>query len=182
MRAFYWRWLKTAFRHSLGAVDLWSFVIGSMLALIDHFWLQMHLMTKTWQIPVWVLGTIITGRLVLAPYWMWKEDEVLRPAPSKARTRLTELRAEGVAIRNRGQNLTQDLPAWLAEVRKWEEATIAAIKKIDEADGEWFRTLDTVPQPRIKVHALDKEHLKTFREIDYGLTRLDHLIQKYSSS
>src|SRR6476646_1117919 len=134
MLAFYWRWLKTAFRHSLGAIDLWTGLAGSVLGLIDHFWPDMRLMTAYgWQIPVWGLVSIMMMRLLLAPYWMWQEDEARRPAISisEGRKRLTALRGEGVAIRNQGENLKADLPRWLAQVEKWEETTIEAINAID---------------------------------------------------
>ena len=77
MRAisFYWRWVKTAFTHSIGQSDLWGGIAGTILAVVDHFWPEKQLMSSlSWQIPLWALGTVIALRLISAPYWMAKED------------------------------------------------------------------------------------------------------------
>src|ERR1700704_4091338 len=76
-RLYYWRWLKTAFRHSLGPIDLWAGLAGAALAVADHFLPEKQLITAlAWQIPLWALGLIIIARLLLAPFWMAKEDAI----------------------------------------------------------------------------------------------------------
>ena len=71
MRAFYGRWLKTAFTHSLVAIDLWAGVAGALLAVVDHFLPDRQLVTAlTWQIPIWALAAVVLARLLLAPFWM----------------------------------------------------------------------------------------------------------------
>jgi hypothetical protein len=76
MRAFYRRWLKTAFTHSVGVFDLWTGLITAALGVVDHIWPQGQLMTTyAWQIPVWALAAVMAMRLLLAPYWMWIEDQ-----------------------------------------------------------------------------------------------------------
>jgi hypothetical protein len=75
MAAFYWRWLKTALRHSIGPIDLWTGLVAAILGLLDHYLPQAGLMTSYgWQVPIWVLAAVILVRLLLAPYWMWQED------------------------------------------------------------------------------------------------------------
>jgi hypothetical protein len=77
MRAgsYYWRWLRTAFRHSLGPIDLWAGIAAAVLTIIDHYIPERQLMTAlAWQIPIWALASIMLVRLLVAPYWMNQED------------------------------------------------------------------------------------------------------------
>jgi hypothetical protein len=110
------------------------------------------------------------------------------PAPSCAsmaerRKRLSILRSEGVIIRNRGQQRSRDeLPSWVAETEQWLKDVLVAISTIDEADAEWFKTLDAVPSARVTMIATadaERQHIKAFNEHDYRLVRLDQLILKY---
>jgi hypothetical protein len=65
MRAYYWRWLKSAFTHSLGPIDPWTGITGAVLAVVDHYLPALQLMSSLgWQVAIWAL----------APYWMAEED------------------------------------------------------------------------------------------------------------
>jgi hypothetical protein len=105
------------------------------------------------------------------------------PSMSERRRRLSALRSEGVEIRNRGQHRSRDdLPGWIAETERWLQNVLTAISAIDEADAEWFRTLDAVPTARVVVIPTadaERRHIKAFNEHDYRLVRLDQLIQRY---
>ena len=73
MRAYYWRWVKTAFTHSVGVVDLWTGLLTALAGVIDHYWPQGQIMTAYgWQIAVWALAAVMFLRLLMAPYWMAK--------------------------------------------------------------------------------------------------------------
>ena len=75
MRSYFGRWLCTAFKRAIGLFDLWASVISMLLSILDHYWPQSQIITKyQWQIPIWMLGGVILVRLLLAPYWMAKED------------------------------------------------------------------------------------------------------------
>jgi hypothetical protein len=81
---FYLRWLKTAFRHSLGAVDLWSGIAGALLGIVDHFMPERGLATHlAWQLPLWVLGAVAIARFLAAPYWMAMENGALLSTPER---------------------------------------------------------------------------------------------------
>lgn len=98
----------------------------------------------------------------------------------QARFRLARLRTAGVALRNRAPS-SDEIDAWTSEVKDWAQAVVAEIEKIDPADAEWFRTLDAVPPPRVRFAELDPSYVKTFRELDFMLMRLERLlIDKYS--
>jgi hypothetical protein len=161
MWGFYGRWLKTALWHGLGPADLWSGLVGALLGVADHYWPHLQLLPLYgWQIPIWAFATFFVGRLVMAPYWMWLEDQKVSPAKVDLakRKRLSQLRSDGVARRH------------------------AAISTIDEADADWFAILDAVPQSRVPVWPFKGgQHLKAFGEHDYRLLRLDQLIQKFGS-
>lgn len=105
-----------------------------------------------------------------------------------AKLRLSQLRGEGVVIRNAGATLmfTSHLDAWAKKVSEWMREAIAAIRVIDEADSEWFATLGEVPAARVPISNVqlggqfDREmFVKLFREHDFRLARLDQLFKKY---
>lgn len=107
---------------------------------------------------------------------------------TRARVRLAELRSSGVNLRNTGMTLQArngDFNAWKAETEDWLNRVLAEISNIDPADAEWFRVLDTVPEPRVPLYFPYKTkeglHLKLHREHDYRLLRLDKLIGKYGA-
>jgi hypothetical protein len=103
MWGFYGRWLKTALWHGLGPADLWSGLVGALLGVADHYWPHLQLLPLYgWQIPIWAFATFFVGRLVMAPYWMWLEDQKVSPAKVDLakRKRLSQLRSDGVARRH----------------------------------------------------------------------------------
>lgn len=76
LRTYIRRWLRTAFWHAIGPIDLWSGVVGGVLTAVGHFfpaW-QPAVTNLIWQVPLWVAGVIVVARLALAPFWMAKED------------------------------------------------------------------------------------------------------------
>lgn len=97
-----------------------------------------------------------------------------------ARNELSELRSKGVELRNDGIRLGVDVAAWDRASVEWMQKVVATIGKIDEADAEWFKTLDAVPAARVQPLQLDARHLRSFREHDYRLIRLEELIKRYS--
>lgn len=98
-----------------------------------------------------------------------------------ARDVLSVLRSEGVELRNQGLRLGVDIAAWDRASTAWADKVVATIKEIDGPDAEWFRTLDAVPAARVQPLELDAKHLKSFREHDYRLVRLEELIKRYSA-
>jgi hypothetical protein len=75
MRTYYHRLLKRALTRSIGPVDLWMGLAGAALGVADHLWPAGQLMTAlAWQVPIWALVSVMALRLLLAPYWLAKED------------------------------------------------------------------------------------------------------------
>lgn len=109
-----------------------------------------------------------------------------RADKSAAVFRLTQLRGDGVVIRNAASGVRdENLQAWLVQVNGWMNAAIRVIGDIDRSDSEAFRTLDAVPPPRVNIGSacLKPENLttlfKAYREHDYRLVRLKKLLEKY---
>ena len=76
MLRYYRRWLHTAFCHSVGVVDLCSGLVGSALGVWDHYQPGAGIMTAYgWQVPILALAAVMAVRLLLAPYWMWREGQ-----------------------------------------------------------------------------------------------------------
>lgn len=103
--------------------------------------------------------------------------------------RLAQLRTEGVIIRNEaeaGQVRDDNLESWLSKVSTWMNEAIDVIWQIDEADSEWFKTLDIVPPARAQapIAFLRKEEripdfVRIYNQHDFRLLRLDELLKKY---
>ena len=202
---FYRLWLWRAIRRSFGSTDgLLAF--GTIAIGFIGWWTNLEFIA---QVPVWVYAVLVFVvvfgvRLLCAPYWIYRdaletierlraevEQFKMRQEPlqrtASARLTLANLRTDGVKIRNAGQNLKDkdEAIAWIAETGEWMQRTIAAIETVDEADAEWFATLDAVPPPRVQLYFPAKHHegahLKAFREHDFRLHKLEQLIERYSA-
>lgn len=106
----------------------------------------------------------------------------------EATLRLTQLRSEGVVIRNKSNELltTSHLNVWMSEVNEWMDEVVNALKPVSGHDSVWFATLGEVPAARVPIPNLrlggkDDRELFThiFRQHDYRLARLDNLLKKY---
>ena len=68
--------LRTAWRHSFHAAH--SVILALIIAagLLTRFVPRVEVMVDLhgWQVATAVLGGIIAVRILLAPYWIWKED------------------------------------------------------------------------------------------------------------
>ena len=76
LRTYIWRWLGAAFSHALGVIDLWAGLGGAVVAGIAHFLPQeqaAELNSLAWQVPLWALGVVMLVRIVLAPYWLYRD-------------------------------------------------------------------------------------------------------------
>lgn len=74
---YFWRWPTTAFRHAFGMPDAIAGFLGMVLPPVLHF-VPANERTAVgdlgWQVPLGLLAGIAIIRLLLAPYWMQKED------------------------------------------------------------------------------------------------------------
>lgn len=110
-----------------------------------------------------------------------------RPTRENAILRLTQLRGEGVVIRNDAAKVstTTHLDDWVRRVRDWMREVIETLKFINAPDSEYFATLDAVPPARIQVRILltgdadARMFGSTYNQHDLRLVRLTELLKKY---
>jgi hypothetical protein len=118
--------------------------------------------------------------IFLYKYLEHELTRTIRDEDASVRLRLADLRTEGVELRNECQTLRIEIDTWITRCDYWTERALKTIKQLDEADAEWFKTLDAVPQPRIPLHgSYHREQIKRYREHDYYLVKLERLIEKY---
>lgn len=101
--------------------------------------------------------------------------------------RLTQLRSEGVVIRNDAARVyyTTHLDTWSRRVSAWMKEVIETLKPVSAADSEWFATLDIVPPARAQVPVrltgdMDIHiFVSAYNQHDFRLDRLEKLLKKY---
>ena len=165
------------------------YVIGAIVSVViafsDHIWSWFGnaSMTGLLGVPSWAMAIIIA--LCMIAYWLLEHLVHLRRRIRGARYELAQLRSRGVAIRNEGRSITnrQKLEDWGKSSLDWNEEVIASIKKINEADAEWFSVLDVVPDPRLPIEhtstvdlKMSADHHKLYREHDLRLKRLGEML------
>ena len=69
--------LRVAFRHSLDIAQTIIFLLLIGLGAVAHFYPAVNSMIDVsgWAVAAIVLGGIVLIRLLMAPYWIWKEDQ-----------------------------------------------------------------------------------------------------------
>ena len=129
---YYWLVVRTAFSHSLSVAQLVVFL--SIVAIGTAIWLAPNLSMSvdlpgwvrslnTWAISALTLGTIFAIRLVLAPCWIWGDQQ-----PSFERRQSAEALNE---VFNRTRELSTASIANAEEYKLWES-------KVD-AHQAWMR-------------------------------------------
>ena len=136
-----------------------------------------------WLLP-WFAALVVA--LFLGALWILEYTVTLRKQISGTRVGLSELRQEGVKIRNDGITPFPDKSTWedwRVLALDWNKRVINKIKEINEADGVWFETLDVVPSPRINLYLKEEpelwqdDRIKLYGEHDCRLKRLGEMIR-----
>jgi hypothetical protein len=72
-----WLVIKTAWRHSFHAAHSVILTLIIVAGIVTSLVPQVEVLVDLhgWQVATIVLGGIIVVRLVLAPYWIWKDDQ-----------------------------------------------------------------------------------------------------------
>ena len=146
-------------------------------------WLEKYLQNSEAEVIVRlseiVLPVVGLTLLIWVLYRFLKRETERLFINEDARLELAKLRTEGVSLRNRCVPLTTSLPEWIAECQGWTGRVIETIKKISQADAEWFKTLDAVPPPRLFLESSNPAQILTYRVHDFYLVKLEELIKKY---
>ena len=74
-KQFYWRWTKTALSHPWSVADTCATIFGLILPPSISFrpHLEQTLTPLAWKIPLSALALLGAARLILAPYWIYRE-------------------------------------------------------------------------------------------------------------
>jgi hypothetical protein len=178
MREYYWRWLRTAFSRSIGLVDIGTGIVVALAGILDRFWPEAQIMTSYgWQIPVWALAAVMAVRLVLAPFWMFQEDDASRAklqlrlenkaARQAALDRLWASYKSGVQLRNRDMS-ADDVGSWLLEEEEWRTETFAAAEVISPQLRQHLEILNETHPPPLNVNIVSPKHgahVRVFSEV-----------------
>ena len=146
-------------------------------------WLEKYLQNSEAEVIVRlseiVLPVVGLTLLIWVLYRFLKRETERLFINEDARLELAKLRTEGVDLRNRCVPLAMSLSEWIAECQGWTGRVIETIKKISQADAEWFKTLDAVPPPRLFLESSNPAQILTYRVHDFYLVKLEELIKKY---
>jgi len=131
------------------------------------------------------IGLAVALVVAVLLFWIMLEYALkLTRQISDARVRISQLRHEGVRIRNdalRGVSSGPKWRAWEKRVLAWKQEVEDAIAEISRADAEWFSVLDIVPPPRltsgVAPQGLEQKFLKLFGEHDFRVCRLGEMIR-----
>jgi hypothetical protein len=77
MAKYYWLMLCMAFKHSLGVAQTVVFILLILLGAVAHWVPGVKTMIDVSGslVAATILGLIIVIRLILAPFWIWKNDQ-----------------------------------------------------------------------------------------------------------
>ena len=152
---FYWRWLKTAVTGAWGITSVVAGISGIALAVVvSNHWANETAISQLnaiggWILPVTIFSSIFVARLLLTPYWLWREmaDKVARaelttphiivvPPKSTVRSKVDKDHAGNLTasvdvklhLENRGP----------AEAHNYEIAAYSCWLK-DRTDWDWWR-------------------------------------------
>ncbi len=189
-RGFYGRWLKTSLR-ALGPVDLLSGLAGSVVGVADHYFPTLKLMENLgWQIFVWALAVIVVVRLILAPYWMAKEDAT---KIASLETQLDEKRRRQAIADALGQVFQECQQLFNRkiendnDVKQWTEDLFAWMDKVPNdlngklSDVEIYTLMNTPRGPLLSIRGFgDMEQNSRMNYLHYLQIRITDLINKHS--
>ena len=186
MRAYYLRWLKSAFTHSLGPIDLWTGIAGAVLAVVDHYLPALQLMSSLgWQVAIWALAAVMLVRLVLAPYWMAEEDastikklEAARLTKEKIQSIKNTLAAfleEGRAVVQRCANESEPAPE--TEAQDWLNRLLAYLAAADGLGLSYVARVNSHQGIPIGMTSIQsKVHRNISSNVGYRLARLHEFL------
>jgi len=189
LRTYIWRWLGAAFSHALGVIDLWAGLGGAVVAGIAHFLPQeqaAELNSLAWQVPLWALGVVMLVRIVLAPYWLYRDLDsdystlkgriTTHDQLEGALTRLADIWEAGTTLRN---VLSEKNPPSLddvAEVAALEEQIYENVGIVSRSQVGLFRTIN---QFDVTQHAVAFQRHTFLLHFSERLRRLKPFIENH---
>jgi hypothetical protein len=186
-----WLVLRVAWRHSFHSAHtiLLGLIIG--VGLLTYFVPQINVMFDLhgWQVALFVLGSIVGVRLVLAPYWLWRDQQIenqrlaqqldRRTVREEALRDIALLRARVAALRIRMEADVQSQRDWTEEFESLRKEIADKIKEgFGAAEAELYTTAGNLI-PRSSVNVRDAKHRLQLefciRDLDY----LNEFVQRF---
>jgi hypothetical protein len=190
--------LATAFSQSLDLAQATIFVIIILAGATAYFFPAAKMTTDLsgWEVGAIVFGLIIAVRLLLSPYWIWKEDQ---DAISDAKKRIHELQAklddrerrknirialsgfhqDGMALMSRCENQIIDPPP-TADAKSWAKDVETFLRNnLNESyvsrfnDGTNIVSVALIPQP-------PKDHFELWERIRVRVINLNKFMEVLS--
>ena len=179
-----WLVLRVAWRHSFHSAHsiLLGLIIG--IGLLTYFVPQIKFMVDLhgWQVAASVLGSIVGVRLVLAPYWLWRDQQIenqrlvqqldSKKVREEALHEIASLRARVANLRIRMEADVQSQVDW---TREFEDLRKDAADKIKQGFGAAEAALYTTAGnlvPRSSVNVADAKHRL---QLEFCIRDLDYL-------
>jgi hypothetical protein len=181
-----WLVIKTAWRHSFHATHSILLCLIIVAGLVTYFVPTGEVMVDLhgWQIATLVLGSVVSVRLLLAPFWIWKDDQ------NRLGTLISKLDGEAdeqnrLAEKNATiDNIAQEI-GWainnLANPKPHPGSTAdpqSAIAFFEVQLEEWYKRVSRNLENRIAFTQGDQtyfDHLGFFPVVVVWHSRLDHL-------
>ena len=142
-----------------------------------------------WQVASLALGSIVGVRLVLAPYWLWRDQQIenqrlaqqldRRTVREEALRDIASLRARVAALRIRMEADVQSKGDWTEEFESLRKEIADKIKEgFGAAEAELYTTAGNLI-PRSSVNVRDAKHRL---QLEFCIRDLDYLTSLYSGS
>lgn len=184
---------QECFRRAREGKLFWAEAVSGLLALVMipvGLWIWPTAQgTMNWA-PLGIFATVFVATvivgLIIAPYSMYRDVETRnnvlekrlfdKEARQNAISKLWELRAEGVQIRNESVP-AGDTADWEARYNDWRERVYGEAGKISSILEAWLRTLDQVrPGPNLGT-AASVDHLRDRGNMSEILLRMQEFLQ-----
>ena len=185
LRRFFWLWLQTAFRHAFGRADAIAGFLGMSLpalARLNSEWRD-ALAELSWQIPLGLFGGLFVVRLVLAPYWMYREvqSQQEQVEPNDPRVRVLPLidRGKAIMVRCEGSDAPpiEAAEQWRGSVKDWLSAN-----HLEPFIPDWDRFPGVSPLDPALIPGfsgfMSRDNKPTWDGLNIRILRLEELVRR----
>jgi hypothetical protein len=180
-----------ALRHAITPAQDIIFGLLILAGTAHYFFPKFHMGIDPagWEAAVIILSGVVATRLVLAPYWIYKEDQakiqsfgakLLHDRPTQESLDiLAQLLSEGIAdILNAPVNTTQQLQNFLAVEDDWNKRLFAHLDNgFTKSDALHVQRLGTI-LPRAFGHASFQEHGRLLSHFAVREERIRDLLKR----
>jgi divalent metal cation (Fe/Co/Zn/Cd) transporter len=186
-----WLVLRRAWRQSLDTAQSVLFALIIIAGLLTYFVPQIKVMIDLggWQVAALIAGAVLIIRLSLAPYWIWKDQQIenqnlvqqldRRKVREAALRHIALLRAREAQLRFRMEADVQSQTDWTQEFEDLRKEIADKIKEgFGPAQAELYTTAgNVIPSSSVRVlNPNHQMHLEfCIRDLDYLRSFIDRL-------